>query len=152
MPEFREGGCLCGSVRFRISGEPRRAHACHCTFCQRRTGSAFAEVAYFDDENVVVVSGSGLTTYTQHSDVSGRWLRLEFCPVCGTCMFITLEVWPAVRGIHVGTLDDPSGLPIQWHIWCDSAQGTTQIPQTAERRPRGYTEADRRFTPPRADG
>jgi hypothetical protein len=151
MPEFREGGCLCGAVRYRTSGEPRRAHACHCTFCQRRTGSAFAEVAYFSEEDVALVSGSVLSTYTHHSDVSGRWLRLEFCPVCGTCMFITVEVRPSERGIHVGTLDDPSALPIQWHIWCDSAQSTAQIPETAERRPRGYTEADRRLTPPTAE-
>jgi hypothetical protein len=142
MPTSREGRCLCGSVRFRVLGEPLRAHACHCTFCQRRTGSAFAEVAYYRDQDVVV-SGPVLTTYTHRSDTSGRWLRLEFCPACGTCIVIALERLPGERGIHVGTLDEPSSIEIKRHIWCNSAQGTALIPNAAERRPCGLTEADR---------
>ncbi|MBK9362177.1 MAG: GFA family protein [Rubrivivax sp.] len=74
MLEVREGGCLCGLARFRALGEPLRAHACHCTFCQRRTGSAYAEVAYFLGDNIEITGGP-LTTYTHRSDASGRWLR-----------------------------------------------------------------------------
>ena len=40
MAEIREGGCLCGTVRYRVKGNPVRASVCHCTFCKRRTGSA----------------------------------------------------------------------------------------------------------------
>ena len=141
MAESRKGGCLCGSVHFRALGEPLRVHACHCTFCQRRTGSAFAEVAYYL-EGSIVVTGGELTTYTHRSDVSGRWLRMEFCSTCGTCVTITLERRPGERGIHIGTLDDPKSLPIRRHIWTMSQQGSTLIPEDAERRMHGLNESD----------
>lgn len=141
MLESREGGCLCGSVRFRAVGEPLRAHACHCTFCQRRTGSAFAEVAYFLDGNVEVTGGA-LTRYTHRSDVSGRWLRMEFCPICGTCVTIALERRPGELGIHIGTLDDPGSIKLRRHIWTTSQQGSALIPDDAERRTHGLTESD----------
>jgi hypothetical protein len=141
MPESREGGCLCGSVRFRAVGEPLRAHACHCKFCQRRTGSAFAEVAYYSAEDIIT-SGGAMIAYTHVSDVSGRWLRMEFCPTCGTCITIALERRPGELGIHIGTLDDPRSLKLKRHIWTTSEQGTTLIPEDVERRSHGLSESD----------
>ena len=141
MSETREGRCLCGSVRFRAFGEPLRAHACHCTFCQRRTGSAFAEVAYYRDQDIELAGGE-LTEYSHRSDASGRWLRMSFCPTCGTCITISLERRPGERGIHIGTLDDPRSLKIRRHIWTTSEQGNALIPNDADRRPQGLGEAD----------
>ncbi|MBK6862825.1 MAG: GFA family protein [Ideonella sp.] len=141
MLESREGGCVCGAVRFRALGEPLRAHACHCTFCQRRTGSAFAEVAYFLDSSIEVTGGP-MTRYTHRSDASGRWLRMEFCPTCGTCVTIALERRPGELGIHIGTLDNPDSIKLRRHIWTTSQQGSTRIPDDAERRTHGLTESD----------
>jgi hypothetical protein len=50
MVDIHEGGCACGAVRYRVKGSPERASVCHCTFCQRRTGSAFGISVYFHDE------------------------------------------------------------------------------------------------------
>jgi hypothetical protein len=83
MPEIHEGGFLCGSVRYRAEGKPARVSVCHCTDCQRRTGSAFAVVAHFKQENLDVTGGP-LSTYEYRSDESHRWIRLEFCLRCGT--------------------------------------------------------------------
>lgn len=47
MAEIREGGCLCGTVRYRVKGNPVRASVCHCTFCKRRTGSALGMLVLF---------------------------------------------------------------------------------------------------------
>lgn len=141
MLESREVVCLCGSVRFRALGEPLRAHACHCTFCQRRTGSAFAEVGYSLNGNVEVTGGP-LTTYTHRSDVSGRWLQMEFCPTCGTCVTIALERRLGEIGIHIGTLDDPNSVKLRRHIWTSPQQGSTLIPEDAERRTHGLSESD----------
>ena len=141
MLESRDGGCVCGAVRFRALGEPLRAHACHCTFCQRRTGSAFAEVAYVLDSSIEVTGGP-MTRYTHRSDASGRWLRMEFCPTCGTCVTIALERRPGELGIHIGTLDDPDSIKLRRHIWTTSKQGSTLIPDDAERRTHGLTESD----------
>lgn len=52
MAQIHEGGCLCGAVRYRARNQPARTSACHCTFCQRRTGSAFGVGAYFKQEDV----------------------------------------------------------------------------------------------------
>ncbi|MBK9362172.1 MAG: GFA family protein [Rubrivivax sp.] len=141
MLEVREGGCLCGLARFRALGEPLRAHACHCTFCQRRTGSAYAEVAYFLGDNIEITGGP-LTTYTHRSDASGRWLRMQFCPTCGTCVTIALERRPGELGIHIGTLDDPNAIKLRRHIWTSSQQAATLIPEDAERRTHGLIESD----------
>ena len=70
----REGGCLCGAVRYRVKGEPVRSSACHCTYCQRRTGSAFGVGAYFRENDVEIMRGD-LKAYEYRSDESGRWLR-----------------------------------------------------------------------------
>ena len=73
MTQVHEGGCLCGAVRYKVTGDPLRSHVCHCTFCQRRTGSAAGLVAVFEGKNVEI-QGGPLTTYEHRSDESGRWL------------------------------------------------------------------------------
>ena len=82
MTVTHEGGCLCGSVRYEVNGEPTWCGACHCRQCQRWTGTAFLIGAYFLDTQVVITSGI-LKQYEFNSDESGRWLRLEFCEKCG---------------------------------------------------------------------
>lgn len=128
---MREGGCLCGAVRYRANGEPLRAGACHCTFCQRRTGSAFGLSVYFKDEQVTILRGA-TKTYEHRSDETGRWFKLEFCPDCGTTVMWTLEALPGARGIAGGTFDDPRSLPIKRHIWMRSAHTWMAPPADAE--------------------
>lgn len=86
----REGGCLCGAVRFRVTGAPFRTSACHCRFCQRRTGSAFGVGVYFKQDHFELLRGE-LKSYQHRSDESGRWLRVEFCPKCGSTSWIKVE-------------------------------------------------------------
>ncbi len=121
MPDVHEGGCLCGRIRYRVNSNPLQpASVCHCTFCKRRTGTAFDMVVFFD-EKYVEITGGPLTTYEHRSDESQRWIRLEFCPRCGTRVTLTLERFPGVRGIEGGTFDDPSWVKIEMHIWTRSA-------------------------------
>jgi len=77
MSEFHEGGCVCGAVRYRVNGDPQTAYVCHCTFCQRRTGSAFAVIVWFEEENVELM-GNGPTIYEHRVDENNRWFRLHF--------------------------------------------------------------------------
>ena len=83
MSARHEGGCVCGSVRYVTHGDPLRVTVCHCTWCQRRTGSAFSVEPVFNADQVEI-GGGPLTKYRHVSDRSGRWLDLEFCPKCGT--------------------------------------------------------------------
>jgi hypothetical protein len=111
---------VCGAVRYRVEGEPVRNSVCNCTFCQRRTGSAFGFGAYFDAGQVKILRGE-LRAYEHHSDESGRWLRFEFCPKCGTQVTWTVEAMPGMRAIGVGTLDQPKRITPRRFSWLRSA-------------------------------
>ena len=127
MSQVHEGGCACGAVRYRVHGNPEICQICHCRFCQRRLGSAFATIAYFDERNVEVLQGE-LTLYEHHSDESGRWLRMQFCSQCGTTVTHTVQVRPGQRAIAVATFDDPEWPLIQRHIWGRSKRSWVTIP------------------------
>jgi hypothetical protein len=140
MSIAQEGGCLCGAVRYRVTGEPVVASACHCRYCQARSGSAFALPTYFNERDVQILRGT-LTTYEHRSDESGRWLRTQFCPTCGTGIAITIEVRTGVIGIAGGTFDDPNWYRIDRHIWLDSARPWMQIPPGVSKYPQGSVGA-----------
>ena len=127
MNQTHEGGCACGDVRYRVRGPAEICQICHCRFCQRRVGSAFATVAYFDERNVEVTQGN-LTEYEHRSDESGRWLKMQFCSRCGTTVTHTVQMRPGLRAIAVATFDDPEWLPIQRHIWVQSKRSWVSIP------------------------
>ena len=134
--DTHEGGCVCGAVRYRVHGKPVFASVCHCAFCRRRTGSAFAVVVYFDENAVQFVQGE-LAEYEHRSDVSGRWLRMNFCPRCGTTVSHTAEARPGLRAIAGGTFDDPDWFAIDRHIWIQSKQPWVCIPSNATTFPQG---------------
>jgi hypothetical protein len=106
MSNLHHGGCVCGAVRYRTTGEPRRVSACSCTWCQKRTGSALGVSVYFLADDVEFLQGD-LQTYRLTSD-AGRWIETGFCKRCGTTVTWTLEFQPALRGIAGGTFDQPT--------------------------------------------
>jgi hypothetical protein len=128
MGEMHEGGCVCGAVRYRVKAKPQAGLVCHCNWCQRRSGSAFAFVAYFNEGDVEFLRGR-MTAYEHRSDETGRWLKIEFCPVCGTPVSHTTELRPGLRGISAGTLDERDWFPIDRHIWSRSARPWVAIPE-----------------------
>jgi hypothetical protein len=127
MTTTREGGCLCGAVRFRAIGEPLRTLVCHCRFCQRMTGSAFfAQASY--DIGAVEFTGAPMSQHAHRSEGSGRQVYVHFCPHCGTTVSLTFERWPQARGMSRGAFDEPDSLSITSHIWTESAQSGVVVP------------------------
>jgi hypothetical protein len=118
MAKVHEGGCLCGAVRYRVTSEPVRTSVCHCRNCQRRTGSAFGVGAYFKDSDVEI--RGELRAYEYRSDESGRSLKMQFCPQCGSTVTWTLELFPGFRAIAGGSFDDPDWIRIERHVWTRS--------------------------------
>ena len=137
MAGIHEGGCLCGAVRYRVTAEPFRTVICHCTFCQRRTGSAFFPSVWFKEEDVRI-SGT-LKSYEHRSDESKRWIRLQFCPACGTSVTHTAEWLPGARAIAGGTFDSRDWLKIERHVWTRSAQKWVLVPPEVPVFPKGNT-------------
>ena len=105
-----------------------RTLACHCTFCQRVTGTSyFAESMYSMD--AVVFNNGKLSYYGHISDESKKKVFVHFCPNCGTTISLTFERWPEVRGISRGCYDDPNAVTVSSHIWTQSAQTGTALPE-----------------------
>ncbi|HEX5080163.1 MAG TPA: GFA family protein [Geminicoccaceae bacterium] len=135
MGERHEGGCVCGAVRYVAHGDPERVTVCHCSWCQRRTGSAFGVEVVFREE-AVTVAGE-VRTYRHVSDESGRWLDQHFCGRCGSNIGITIEAVPGIRTIAAGTFDDPSWIsPERYtfrYVYLRSARDWSRLPEGAKR-------------------
>jgi hypothetical protein len=118
MPDLT-GGCLCGRVRYMLSGEPAFSGLCHCRNCQRYTGSAFEPVVAFPS-NSVNIRGE-LKTYIDTGD-SGGQVRRRFCPNCGSGVVAEVDILPGMLLVLAGTLDDPAAFTPAMEIYCGSAQ------------------------------
>jgi hypothetical protein len=114
-----QGGCLCGAVRYKYSGEVLRTAICHCRDCQRASGSAFHVGVLVASEGFIVTRGE-LRTHRAIGD-SGRWIDRSFCPICGSGILHTLELRsPDVMVIKVGSLDEPSVVTPEYEIFVRS--------------------------------
>ncbi|NKF22611.1 GFA family protein [Solimonas marina] len=122
-----EGGCTCRAVRYRLDSAPLFVHCCHCRWCQRETGSAFALNAMIEADRVTVMTGTPQTIHTP--SLSGLGQHIARCPHC------QLALWshyagsgPCVRFVRVGTLDEPDRLPPDVHIFTASKQPWVILP------------------------
>ncbi len=131
MAQVLEGGCLCGAVRFHATQAPMRTLACHCTFCQKVTGSSYFAESMFPMEAVKFNDGN-IKSYEHVSDGSNKKVYVHFCPNCGTTVSLTFERWPDVRGIARGCYDNPDAVTVSSHIWTRSAQSGTALPEGVE--------------------
>jgi len=100
----RTASCRCGRLQVECRGEPVRVSVCHCLDCQRRSGSAFATQARWNDEDLTVTGDS--ETWEQVAD-SGNRVTFRFCPTCGSTMAYAIEDWPGVTAVPVGNFADP---------------------------------------------
>ena len=114
-----EGGCLCGKVRYSADAEPIFVGLCHCTNCQKESGSAFNIVVAMP-KPAVNVAGE-LKTFTGRGDTGKKTYR-QFCPECASPIVAEAELMPDVVMIPAGTLDDTSWVKPTMQIYCDSAQ------------------------------
>lgn len=118
MPDII-GGCLCGKVRYRAKGDPAFVGVCHCTDCQKFTGSAFAVVVGVTKPAVTIEGKT--TTFTKVGD-TGKSIRRMFCPECGSSIADEADALPDIVMLSSGTLDDASWVKPAMQIYCDSAQ------------------------------
>ena len=114
-----EGGCTCGNIRYRLTGRPLIVHACHCTWCQRETGTAHALNAVYEAERVEHLKAEPEVILTPSA--SGKGQRIARCPVCKVSVWSNYpQAGPAVRFVRVGTMDDPGQCPPGIHIFTSS--------------------------------
>jgi len=128
MAEVREGGCGCGAVRYRISVDPIFVNCCHCTDCQRETGSAFAINAMVEAAEVEVIKGEPKPVTIPSA--SGKGQRVWRCPECGVALWSNYSgAGPGVNFMRVATLDEPAGCPPDAHIYVRSKLPWVTLPE-----------------------
>jgi hypothetical protein len=116
-----EGGCTCRAVRYRVTSSPLFVHCCHCRWCQRETGAAFALNAMIEADRVVLLQGEPEVVHTP--SLSGIGQKITRCPVCRIALWSNYGgAGDRVRFVRVGTLDEPDRLPPDIHIFTASKQ------------------------------
>lgn len=122
----RDGGCLCGAIRYRVVGDPLTLYVCHCTDCQRQTGSSFTLSMILFRSTLELLQGEPRRFEMTMSD--GRPKNGRFCGNCGTRLWSEPAEFPAIVIVEPGTLDDTTWIRPVAHIWTRSAQPWIAIP------------------------
>jgi len=122
-----DGRCTCGRVRYRMTSEPLFVHCCHCRWCQRESGAAFALNAMIEADRVVHLGDEPEIVLTPSN--SGKEQKIARCPTCRVAVWSNYAgAGDAVRFVRVGTLDEPDRLPPDIHIFTASKQPWVVIP------------------------
>lgn len=116
-----EGGCTCGSVRYRMASPPLFVNCCHCRWCQRETGSAFVINAMIESDRLKVLRGEPEIINTPSE--SGKGQLIARCPSCHVALWSHYAgAGRKVSFVRVGTLDNPDRFPPGAHIFTRSKQ------------------------------
>lgn len=133
LTESCEGGCGCGQVRYKLVSDPLIIHCCHCRWCQRQTGAAFALNALFEAKHVVLTKG--IVNEIMTPSPSGLGQTIARCPKCQVAVWSNYYMGglrEKIRFIRVGTLDNPDLLPPDIHIFTESKQPWVILPPEDE--------------------
>ena len=114
MSEIFTGGCLCGEIRYRITGAPVEALYCHCRMCQRAHAAPVVPWLTVPLESLTVTAGNPVAYRS-----SAKAFR-HFCSRCGTPLTWRRADSPRFVDISIASLDDPDAVAPTLHVWTDS--------------------------------
>jgi hypothetical protein len=118
------GGCACGAVRYRLTSEPLFVHCCHCLNCQRQTGSAFVINVLIETDQVELLAGEPEVVPVPRGS---RKQKIWRCPACQIAVYSQYTT-PRIRFVRAGTLDDPSSVAPDVHIYTRSKLPWVELP------------------------
>lgn len=118
------GGCLCGAVRFAIAELLVSASYCHCTRCQRRTGTAAAASARMAPGSLTILSGEELVRAYEPPDGFAKL----FCSACGSALFSRDPADPAAMSVRLGAIDGDPGIRPSYRHHVETAAVWEPIP------------------------
>lgn len=121
-----EGGCLCGEIRYECSAKPELMYYCHCTDCQKTSGTAFHAGLYMARDSFEITSGT-LRTFSATAD-SGRTIVRHFCGHCGAHVYSDKGVQSTMLSVKAGSLDRPEKFKPNTEIWTQSKVAWAQLP------------------------
>jgi hypothetical protein len=126
MTVQREGGCGCGALRYRLVSEPMFVHCCHCLHCQGQTGSAFVINLLIEADRLALLAGTAQPVDVPRDD--GSVQRIFRCAQCQVAIFSEYG-GREVRFVRAGTLDEPTEITPDVHIFTRSKVGWVILPQ-----------------------
>lgn len=122
-----EGGCTCRKVRYRMTSKPLFVHCCHCRWCQRETGTAFALNAMIEADRVELLQGEVEVIDTPSN--SGKGQKYSRCPSCRIAVWSNYAgAGDTLRFVRVGSFDEPDRFPPDIHIFIASKQPWVVLP------------------------
>jgi hypothetical protein len=127
MNVAQEGGCSCGAVRYRLGSEPLFTHCCHCQNCQRQTGSAFVINLLIEADRVELLAGEPQPVDVPRDDGSAQ--RIYRCATCQVAVYSHYG-WPELLFVRGGTLDQPSSVEPDVHIYTRSKVSWVTLPDS----------------------
>ncbi|MDP5218105.1 GFA family protein [Ruegeria sp. 2205SS24-7] len=114
------GGCHCGAIRFEAEADPERTRICHCSDCQRLSGSPFRVVVPVSENDFRLTSGT--PRIYRKTAASGAIRQQAFCADCGAPLYATSDDAPPRKiGIRVGALDQSGSFVPKRQFWTRSA-------------------------------
>lgn len=126
-PPKAEGGCACKAVRFRLESAPLIVNCCHCRWCQRETGSAFAVNAVIESDRVTNLGVEPEIVHTPSQSGAGQ--QIARCPHCKVAVWSHYAgAGPVTKVVRVGTLDEPDAMPPDVHVFTQSKQPWLTLP------------------------
>ena len=128
MSGLAEGGCLCGKIRFRFERESAiSAHHCHCSDCQKSSGTGKATIVFVPDSEV---DTQGELKWYTVTGTAGNNVSRGFCGNCGSQLMSLIEESPTLRIIKAGSLDDSSWLKVTSSFWAQTATQWSPVDQS----------------------
>jgi len=107
------GACLCGAVRYRVTGQPSASVICHCASCRRASGAPTVAWLAFDRNCFEIVAGRPAAFD------SSPGVRRQFCGACGSALTYESTKSPVIVDVTTATLDDPAAFPPTAEIWLE---------------------------------
>lgn len=127
MTDIHEGGCLCGAVRYRVTGEPVAAYVCHCNYCQKSSGTAFQMPVFFKHRQVEF-SGEPMQTFDYVSPAHGRTVTTQFCGRCGTRVGSRITRAPGIQILSAGSFDVRDQFSVNCHLFTETKVPWVRLP------------------------
>ena len=128
--------CQCGQLWVTAPGPSPAVVACHCSYCQRRSGSPYGVLAYYPSE-MLKITGEA-TRYVRPTSTGGSF-ETFFCPTCGSTVYARAAKHPAMLGVAVGAFGDPGFPAPARSVWENGKHGWVVIPEPAEHFQQGRT-------------
>lgn len=126
--------CQCGRLTVDVAGPSPATVMCHCTACQRRTGSPFGVMAYYPVDTLTIAGEA--TRFARVAD-SGAEFETFFCPHCGATVYARAGKHPGLMGVAVGAFGDPAYPPPVRSVWEEQKHGWVAVPDGLPRFTRG---------------